>query len=43
MILRLVDTWQGYTSRHPVVAMLAVAVPFMAGMMGIHALNGIVY
>ena len=42
-ILRLVDTWQGYTRRHPVVAMLAVAVPFMPGMMGIHALNGIVY
>ena len=39
--MRLVDTWQEYTGRHPVVAMLAA--PFMAGMMGIHALSGIVY
>lgn len=41
--MRLVDTWQRYTRQHPVVAILAVAVPFMAGMMGIHPVNGIGY
>ena len=43
MILRLVDTWQGYTRRHPVVVMLPLTLLFTLGALGVHALDSIVY
>ena len=43
MILRLVDTWQGYTRRHTVVVMLTLTLLFTLGALGVHALDSIVY
>ena len=37
MILRLVDAWQGYTRRHPVLAMLTLALLFTLAVLVMHA------
>ena len=39
MILRLVDAWQGYTKRHPVVVMLTLTLLFTCTVLMINALD----
>ncbi len=39
MILRPVDTWQGYTRRHPFVAMVTLTLLFTLGVLVMHALD----
>ena len=43
MILRLVDAWQGYTRRHPVVVMLTLTLLFTLAVLVMHAVNSTVY
>ncbi len=43
MILRLVDTWQGYTRRHPFVVMATLTLLFTLAVLIWDALDSIVY
>ena len=43
MILRLVDTWQGYTRCRPFLVMLTLALLFTLGALVVHALSDVVY
>ena len=43
MKLRLIDGWQGYTRRHPVLAMLTLALLFTLAVVMWDALDSVVY
>ena len=43
MISKIVDAWQGYTRRHPVVVTLALALLFTLAVLVMHAVNDTVY
>ncbi len=42
-MLRLVDTWQGYTRCRPFLVMLTLALLFTLGALAVHALSDLVY